>query len=85
MTKDLRSSKRRRTNNAAILMIGERQVPVLLRDVSGTGARIRLMAPRELPDRVHLVARMDKVDRECIVVWRRGKDCGLHFTAATAG
>lgn len=76
---DLRIEKRRRTNNAGTIQSGDKQFTVLLRDVSPTGARIRVVSGGELPARFHLVARMDKLDADCIVVWRRGNDYGLHF------
>lgn len=77
--KETRNAKRRRTNNAGILKAGDKEFPVLLRDASRTGARVRLVMPCELPDRVTLVAQMEKINAACTVVWRRGNDIGLHF------
>ncbi|WP_295555413.1 PilZ domain-containing protein [uncultured Hyphomicrobium sp.] len=77
--KETRAAKRRRTNNAGVLKMEDKEVPVLLRDASQTGARVRLVQPCELPDRVTLVSQMEKINAQCVVVWRRGNDLGLKF------
>jgi len=77
--KETRVAKRRRTNNAGVLKIEDKEFPVLLRDASQTGARVRLVVPCELPDRVTLVSQMEKINTPCVVVWRRGNDLGLKF------
>jgi hypothetical protein len=78
-TKEGRQAKRRRTNNAGIIRTGDREFPVLLRDASQTGARLRLVKPCELPEQVTLISAMEKIDRPCVVVWRRGNDIGVRF------
>lgn len=78
-TKEKRKIKRRRTNNAGLLKIGGKEFPVLLRDASQTGARVRLVTPCEIPDGVLLVVPMEKINSTCAVVWRRGNDLGLRF------
>ena len=78
-TKDTRVAKRRRTNNAGVLKIGSKEFPVLLRDASKTGARVRLTMPCDVPEHVTLVSAMEKISSACIVVWRRGNDLGLRF------
>jgi hypothetical protein len=83
-TKEIRQAKRRRTNNAGIIKAGDKEFPVLLRDASQTGARARLVTPCELPEQVTLVSAMEKINRPCVVVWRRGNDIGLRFETPTA-
>ncbi len=78
-TKDTRSVRRRRTNNAGLLKVGNKEFPVLLRDASQTGARVRLVMPCDIPDSVLLVVPMEKINSTCAVVWRRGNDVGLKF------
>jgi hypothetical protein len=77
--KETRVAKRRRTNNAGIIQVGNKEHPVLLRDTSTTGARVRLVNAVELPDRVQFVVAMEKINVPCVVVWRRGNDIGLKF------
>lgn len=77
--KEARIAKRRRTNNAGLLKTGDREYPILLRDASKTGVRVRLVVPCDIPDRVTLVAQLEKIDSPCLVVWRRGNDLGLKF------
>lgn len=79
MANDARIAKRRRTNRAGIIKTNGRELPVLLRDASATGARVRLVTPCDVPERVLLVAPMEKIDAACSVVWRRGNDLGLRF------
>jgi len=78
-TKDTRTIRRRRTNNAGLLKVGDKEYPVLLRDASTTGARVRLVTPCEIPGSVLLVVPMEKINSACTVVWRRGNDLGLRF------
>jgi len=78
-TKETRVAKRRRTNNAGIIKVGNKEHPVLLRDASATGARVRLVNSVELPERIQFVAAMEKINAPCLVVWRRGNDLGLKF------
>lgn len=78
-TSDTRSTKRRRTNNAGLLRVEGKEFAVLLRDASPSGARVRLVNPCDVPERVTLVSAMEKIDTPCKVVWRRGNDLGLRF------
>lgn len=82
--KETRIAKRRKTNNAGIIKVGAKEVPVLLRDASQTGARVRLVKSCELPDQITLVSAIEKIDRPCVVVWRRGNDIGLRFETSGA-
>ena len=79
MRKETRRAKRRRTNKAGIIKAGNKELAVLLRDASQTGARVRLVIPREVPEHVTLISRMEKINASCTVVWRRGNDLGLKF------
>ncbi|WP_334148542.1 PilZ domain-containing protein [Hyphomicrobium sp.] len=81
---ETRTVQRRRTNNFGIIKANDKELPVLLRDASRTGARVRLVTPCELPDELTLVSAMEKIDRRCVVVWRRGNDIGLRFETPLA-
>jgi len=79
MTKIARTTARKRTNKAGIIKSAGKELTVLLRDLSDTGARMRLVSPGTIPDRFKLVAPLEKIDADCVVVWRRGSDCGVRF------
>lgn len=52
----------------------------MIRDVSDTGARIRLSAPIPLPRSFRVILR-DGVCQEAETVWRRGQELGVRFMA----
>jgi len=79
VTKIPRASIRRQTNKAGIIKIDGKELTVLLRDVSKTGARVRLVSPGTVPDRFTLVSALERISADCVVVWRRGSDCGVRF------
>jgi hypothetical protein len=54
-------------------------IPVFLRNRSAEGARLRARSTTALPDRFHLVVVAESIDHDCVVVWRRGSDCGVKF------
>ena len=51
-----------------------------IRDVSDTGARIRLPSPMPLPKSFRVILR-DGVCQETETVWRRGQELGVRFLA----
>lgn len=79
MPVEARSVTRRPTNKAGIIKADGRELLVLLRDTSRSGARVRLVTPGNVPERLTLIAPMEKIHAACSVVWRRGKDLGLRF------
>ncbi len=72
-------AKRRPTNQPGVITAGDREMTILLRDSSETGARLRAIGSSQIPDRFRLVSPMEKIDADCVVVWRRGRDCGVKF------
>ena len=50
----------------------------MIRDVSDTGARIRLLSPIPLPKSFRIILR-DGVCQETETVWRRGQELGVRF------
>lgn len=78
-TQHPRAPKRRQTNKVGVLKINDKEVTVLMRDASATGARVRLVTSSDVPQHVRLVSAMEKIDVACSVVWRRGNDLGLRF------
>lgn len=62
---------------------GEREHGCQVLDLSNRGARIRLVAERQVPDLFILVlSSTGTLSRACRVIWRRGSDIGVEFTAA---
>jgi hypothetical protein len=79
MVRDVRETKRRATNRAGIITSGDKEMTVVLRDISPNGACIRLVGSGQIPDKFHLSSPMEKIDANCVVIWRRGRDCGIKF------
>lgn len=66
-------------------------LPCLIRDMSTTGARLRVLEgwdnpfygrPSLRPDRIQLVIRQDRVMYDCRIVRRGEKELGVKFLAA---
>lgn len=79
MTIQPRSTPRRATNKAGVILANGKEHTVVLRNASASGARLRLVRNAELPDRFRLSAPMEKIDADCHLVWRRGNDIGVKF------
>jgi hypothetical protein len=81
---DLRIAPRRRMLKAGVVAYNDRHVtiPCLVRDVSATGARLRIEASVTAPDTFDLVIDLDGMEASCQVVWRKGADLGVRFLAA---
>lgn len=84
MTQQSRIAPRKRTNNAGIIDIRGKEYAVVLRDASKAGVRLRLTRPVDLPERFKLSVPMEKIDTECVLVWRRGNDIGVRFASDAA-
>jgi hypothetical protein len=50
-----------------------------LYDVSTTGARVRMVADHQVPQRVRLHDEQERTTREAQVVWRKQRELGLRF------
>lgn len=65
-------------------------VECIIRDMSATGARIELTAgwgeafnsAEDVPDEVMLLVRLDKIEVDCLVVWRKTRQFGVRFKGA---
>ncbi len=77
---DKRAGLRRRVLLTGKLAFGESfSLDCPIRDESETGARV-VVGAQLLPKEVVLVSVTRGVAYEAEVVWRRGKEAGLHFT-----
>jgi hypothetical protein len=88
-TDESSSTDRRIAERVRVLLSGEvvvdpdgQRIPVFVRDLSDTGARLWSDAAH-LPDRFTLRLPSQSLDLVCVVMWRRGLECGVHFDAPT--
>jgi hypothetical protein len=79
MEKRPRVNRRSATNSAGLAKFDGKEVPVVLRDRSPEGAKLRPLGKAALPDAFQLVISLEKIDVACTVIWRRGSDCGVKF------
>jgi hypothetical protein len=69
----------RKPNTAGTIKFGEKEITVFLREIMEDGAHLRLFGAADDVERFRLVSPMDKIDTDCVVVWRRGQDVGVKF------
>jgi hypothetical protein len=50
-----------------------------LHDISATGARVRILTDRQVPQRIRLHDEQEGTTRDASVVWRKDRDLGLRF------
>lgn len=62
-----------------IAIVGGRDVPVLLRNLSATGACVRTVNGSDLPAEFMLRIHLERIEGRCEVMWQRGRDCGVRF------
>jgi PilZ domain-containing protein len=81
---EARVAPRRRVLKAGIAASNERRLTVActVRDVSTTGARLRVDGSVGIPDTFELIIEVDGLEADCQVVWRRGNEVGVRFVAA---
>ena len=79
--KDLRRARRQRTLMACRIVYGDALIVVegVIRDLSESGAKVRLGSLSPLPQRVKLLAVKEGRLYDAKIVWRRGEEIGLHF------
>lgn len=90
-TIEQRFARRKRSAANGLILSPALSVPLscVLRDVSSTGARIELVASLEnliggrakLPNSFTLNMRLDRMEVDCAIVWRRGAFVGVRFTS----
>jgi hypothetical protein len=80
---DQRRSPRRRTLLAGKVVFGEGQsVSCTIRDISESGAKIRLAGGACIPSRVFLIERRTATAYEARVSWIKAPDFGLTFVTS---
>ena len=85
MTQDSESrrNRRQRTLKDGKIIINENQsiINCIVRDVSSTGAKLKLSATTELPPQFKLILVSDNLIVPVVCVWRKGDFVGVHFLA----
>jgi PilZ domain len=81
---DARVAPRRRMLKSGTIAYNDRHVTIgcILRDMSATGARLRIEGSVTAPDTFELIIPLDGLQTHCQVVWRAGQDVGVRFLAA---
>ena len=75
---------RRRTLKAGIIAYNNHfcTLPCMVRDISATGAHLRLDGSVSAPDGFDLIIESDGLEATCEVVWRKDGDLGVRFVGA---
>jgi hypothetical protein len=78
---DRRGSPRRKTRFKATIVHGAQRetIDCTVRDLSETGARLRLETPEALPAIFHLIWLADRAVLEVEAVWRSSGEMGVKF------
>jgi hypothetical protein len=81
---DARIAPRRRMLKAAKIAYNDRHVTIncMVRDISATGAKLRVEGSVTAPDTFELLIPLDGLEANCQVVWRSGTDVGVKFLGA---
>ncbi len=81
---EARMAARRRMLKSGKIAYADRHVTIdcLVRDMSATGARVRVEGSVTAPDTFELLIPLDGLEANCQVVWRAGADIGIKFLAA---
>jgi hypothetical protein len=75
---------------AGLLFPGTRQpIPCAIRDSSSTGAKLELTSGKNhpnsdsesMPDEFTLIMRMDNMEVDCAVAWRKGNMLGVRYVS----
>jgi hypothetical protein len=79
-----RVAVRRRVLKAGVVAYNGRHttLPCSVRDVSDTGARLRIEGSIAAPDTFELIIPLDGLEASCQVAWRKDQDIGVQFIGA---
>lgn len=81
---DARGAPRRKVLKAGIAASNNRHLTVscTVRDISATGARLRVDNLVAIPDTFELIIPIDGLEANCAVVWRKTNEVGVKFLGA---
>ena len=79
-----RRALRRRVLKAGLVAYNERHstLSCTVRDISDTGARVRVDGSVSAPETFELIIQIDGLEASCEVVWRNGNEVGVRFLGA---
>nr|WP_280172772.1 PilZ domain-containing protein [Hyphomicrobium sp. CS1GBMeth3] len=78
-----RRALRKRVLKGATIAFNNRSstLSCMVRDISETGARLRVPKGQAVPSRFDLLIEVDGLEAPCAVAWRRGEEMGVTFEA----
>ena len=78
-----RRGPRRRVLKGAIVAYNDRRstMPCFVRDISDTGARLRMDCSMSPPDTFLLIIQLDGIEVDCEVVWRKQPELAVAFVS----
>lgn len=81
---DARLAARRRVLKAGLVAYNDRHLTIhcTVRDVSDTGARLKVEGSLSVPDSFELIIEVDGLEASCEVVWRSTNEVGVRFLGA---
>jgi hypothetical protein len=82
MTQERRKARRRVLGYGAsvVSLDGELKRDCVIDDISASGAKLRIEAPKELPEEfVLLLSARGDAKRRCKITWRRAQEVGVRF------
>jgi hypothetical protein len=79
-----RVAQRRRVLKAGVVATNDRRLTrnCTVRDISDTGARLRMESSLVVPDTFELIVEIDGLEANCEVVWRSAGEVGVKFLGA---
>lgn len=80
---DKRRAVRKRVLKGATIAFNGRAstMSCTVKDISDTGARLRVSKDVAVPSHFDLIIEMDGLEASCTVAWRRGEEVGVTFDA----
>lgn len=80
---DKRNAPRKRVLKGATIAFNDRAstISCSVKDISDTGARLRISKGVAVPSRFDLIIEVDGVEVPCTVAWRKGEEIGVTFDA----
>jgi hypothetical protein len=78
---EARRERRHRTLKTGIIAFNDRHctLPCTVRDMSSTGARVRVDGSLNAPDSFDLIIELDGFEAASLVVWRHQNEIGIKF------
>ncbi len=76
---DLRKNVRRNSDAAGTIYYNAAYIPCRLENISDGGACVQLASDAAIAPYFVLIVPLEKVERSCFVVWRKGSRIGVQF------